>query len=143
GGGVEGQGPGGAGGRVLHGDAAAVGGGGVVGDDHVGQGQAGVALVADAAAAAGGAVAGGREAVLDGEALHGHGEGGGGGAAGGGDVGDAGEAGAVDGGEAAAGVDDHQGTAAREDVAGARGVGILVWPPGGASGEAGLRQVDW
>ena len=38
---------------VLHRDAAAVGGGDVVGDDHVGQRQADVALVADAAAGAG------------------------------------------------------------------------------------------
>src|SRR5262249_11837270 len=69
---VDGQRPGGAGRGVLHGDTAAVGGRDVVGDDHVGQRQVGVTLIADAAAAAGGPVAGLGDAVLDGESLQGH-----------------------------------------------------------------------
>src|SRR5262249_33256266 len=73
--------------EVLHHDAAAVGVGDVVGEDHVVQGQAGVALVADAAAGGRGTVGVGRiegVAVLNGESLHGHQHRGGGGVGGGG-----------------------------------------------------------
>src|SRR5262249_10273733 len=99
-------------GRVLHHHPAAVGVGDVVGDHHVGQGQAGVALVADAAAGGGRAVrVGGVEgvAVLDGEPRHGHDVFGGGvvGVAGV-DVEDAVEVVAVNDGRAAAGVGDGQ-----------------------------------
>src|SRR5262249_61810331 len=57
---------------VVDRDAGGGAGADVVGDDHVGQGQVGVALVADAAAVGGGV------AVLDGEALHRHRQRGGG-----------------------------------------------------------------
>src|SRR5262249_14247621 len=59
---------------VLHGYTAAVGGGDVIGDDHVVQHQAGIALVADAATRSRCSVAGGGDAVGDREALHGHAE---------------------------------------------------------------------
>src|SRR5262249_20931359 len=74
-GGVEGEGPGGVRECILHRHAAAVGRRPVVGNDHVGEGQIGVPLVADAAAAGGSSVrvcGVKRNAVSNGKALHRH-----------------------------------------------------------------------
>src|SRR5262249_60505156 len=118
---------------VLEDDAAAVGRGTVVADDHVGQGQAGVAHVADAAAAGEAAVhvgPGGVEgpAAGDGEALEGDGEGrrGVGGVEVGVDGEDAVEGAAVHDHPAAAGVLDGQVAAGGQDGEGAGGVGVLA-----------------
>ncbi len=105
---VNGQRPRGAGG-VLHVDTAAVGGRNVVGDGHIGQGQAHVALVADAAAAGEGPVARLGEAVLDREPSQDDGKPRGGGDVVGVDVEDAVEVVAIDDDRAAAGVPDREG----------------------------------